>query len=113
MRFSIIVPYGNADKTITDCLDSVVAAADRYGQACEIICVNGGSTDGTSGIIDEYAARDGRFRPDTRWMSTDGRGGEGNRIGPGYARNIGLEMAKGDFIVFVDADDRLSAISVS
>jgi len=101
MKYSIIIPYGNARDTIRGCLDSVLVAADKYGAPCEILCINGGSSDSTDFVIDEYVAKDKRIVPYTDWPCC--RGGEG----PGPARNFGISKAKGDYLVFVDADDFL------
>lgn len=61
MTFSIIIPVYNVAPYLRECLDSVLA------QICtdwewEAICVDDGSTDGSGAILDEYAARDGRFK---------------------------------------------------
>lgn len=108
MRFSVIIPYAQNHDTFRACIESVRAAADALAtvdatQGVEILCVNGGSHDGTDFIVDEYVARDGRIVPFADWPCD--RGGPG----PGPARNFGLAHATGDYIVFVDADDVLEA----
>ena len=93
MRFSVIVPVYNAAGYLRACLDSV---AGQSFADWECLCVDDGSDDGSADILDEYAARDARFRV----LRRPHRG-----VGP--ARNAALDMAAGDYVVFVDADDAL------
>jgi glycosyltransferase involved in cell wall biosynthesis len=65
----------------------------------EIICVDDGSTDGSAAILSEYAKNDERIH-----IITQENGGQSN------ARNRGLDVAKGEYVGFLDADDRLSEI---
>lgn len=88
MRFSIIIPAFNAEKTIQRCIDSAL----RQHEA-EVIVVDDGSTDRTADIAEAYmSTRVHRLIP--------------NR-GPGIARNRGLEAAQGRWVIFLDADDEL------
>lgn len=90
-KFSIIIPVYNVEPYLRECLDSVLA------QTCadwEAICVNDGSTDGSLGILREYAARDGRFVVIDQENS-----------GLSAARNAGIRAAKGEYILFLDSDD--------
>ena len=92
--FSIIVPVFNVAPFLRQCLDSVLA------QTCmdwECIAVDDGSSDGSSTILDEYARSDSRLH--AIHQSNAGEGG---------ARNAGLSVAKGDWIVFLDGDDLLA-----
>lgn len=91
MKFSIIIPVYNVAPWLRECLDSV--RAQTFADF-ECICADDGSTDGSGAILDEYAARDVRFR-----VIHQQNGGEG------AARNAALEVATGDWICFVDADD--------
>lgn len=91
MTFSVIVSVYNVAPYLRECLDSVL------GQTLadwECICVDDGSTDGSSAILDEYAARDSRFRVVHQ-----------SNMGVGAARNRGLELSNGDWVTFLDADD--------
>jgi glycosyltransferase EpsH len=88
---SIIVPVYNVEKFLPQCLDSLVNQTYRD---LEIICVNDGSTDRSLAILEKYAAKDERISI----ISQDNQG-------VSYARNKGLQVAKGDWIMFVDSDD--------
>lgn len=91
MMFSVIVPVYNAAKYLRPCLDSVLNQTERDW---ECICVDDGSTDESGRILDEYAARDVRFK-----VIHQRNGGEG------VARNTGLKAAAGEWITWIDADD--------
>ena len=102
-KFSIIIPVYNAAKYLRECLDSVLA--QTYTDF-EVICVDDGSTDGSGAILDEYARR----KSNNQTIS--------NQIifkvihqpnaGAWAARNAALEVAQGEWITFVDADDVLN-----
>lgn len=92
MKLSIIVPVYNVEKYLAKCLDSLVG---QTVQDYEIIVVNDGSPDNSQRIIDDYAARyPGLIVP---MMKENG--------GLSSARNLGMTVAKGEFIGFVDSDD--------
>lgn len=95
MTFTIIIPCYNAAKTILDCVNSAL----RQSVTTEIIIVDDCSTDGTWDII---KALEKTFS-NIRCARTVENGG------PGRARNIGLFMAKGDWILFLDADDTMES----
>ena len=92
MKLSVIVPAYNAEKTIRQSLDSILAQTRPVD---ELIVINDGSTDGTEKILQEY--RDAY--PDCFRFRTVENGGQGR------ARNFGLEIARGDWLGFVDSDD--------
>ena len=92
MKLSVIVPVYKAEKTLRQCVDSLLAQTLRD---MEIILINDGSPDGCQAILDEYAAR----FPECVRTKTVSNGGQGR------ARNFGLEMARGEWIGFVDSDD--------
>lgn len=93
MKFSIIIPVYNVEQYLRDCFDSVL---NQTFYDWEAICVNDGSTDGSAAILEEYAVRDKRFK-----IVTQSNGGLS------AARNTGMEVAEGDYIVFLDSDDWL------
>lgn len=88
---SVIVPLYNGEKYINRCLDSL--KAQTYPN-CEFIVVNDGSQDLSLSIAEGYAQEDSRFKALTQLNQ-----------GVAAARNTGLNMALGDYIAFVDADD--------
>jgi len=95
LKLSIIVPVYNTRDYLPACLDSVLAPSlSDY----EILVVNDGSTD-DSGVI--AAAYEKRFPGKLRVITTENGG-------LGAARNVGLENAKGDYLLFLDSDDTLS-----
>lgn len=89
---SVIIPVYNAEKTLRECLDGVLGQTLKE---LEIICVDDGSADGSAAILEEYRARDPRIRVLHQENS-----------GAGTARNAGLEAASGEYLAFLDADDR-------
>lgn len=90
---SIIIPVYNAESYVKRCLDSI--SSQTY-QNIEIIVVNDGSTDNSSSVCLGCANKDKRIRLI-----------EKENEGSGYARNSGLDIAKGDYFFFVDSDDYL------
>lgn len=92
-KISVIIPIYNTRAYLKRCLDSV---CNQIYRNLEIICVDDGSTDGSAQIADNYAVRDARVR-----VIHKENGGES------AARNVGLKVATGDYIAFVDCDDWL------
>jgi len=90
---SVIVPVYNSAAFLHRCLDSVIAQS--YA-SFELILVNDGSIDGSGEICERYAAADPRIR-----VIHQPNGG------PGAARNLGLDVAQGQFVALIDADDWL------
>lgn len=91
---SIIVPVYNLQDYLPKCLNSILAQTFTDFEA---ILVNDGSTDGSGCICAEFAGRDSRF------IVVEKANG-----GLSSAKNAGIEMAKGQYIGFVDADDYIS-----
>lgn len=94
---SFIIPVYNAEKYITECLDSLLCQ-DLPAEDYEIICVNDGSKDSSLSILQTYASR----HPNIRIIDKENGGVT-------TARNAGLEAAQGDYIWFIDADDLIKA----
>ena len=88
---SIIIPIYNGEPYINKCLDSI---CNQTLNDIEIICINDGSTDNTLKILKKYASKDKRITI----ISTENNG-------QGSARNKALNIAKGEYIGFIDADD--------
>ena len=88
---SIIIPVYNVEKFLRRCLDSI---CNQTYKNIEIIIVNDGSPDNSQMIIDEYANKDNRI------ISIIQENG-----GLSEARNSGMGVAKGKYLMFVDSDD--------
>ena len=92
-KVSVVVPIYKVEKHLRQCVNSVLAQTLKD---IEIILVDDGSPDACPRIVDEYAARDPRVVP----VHQENRGLSG-------ARNAGLNAARGEYVGFVDADDRI------
>ena len=90
---SIIIPVYNCEDYLSRTLDSILVQSLKN---IEIICINDGSQDKSLEILQQYAERDSRI------VVIDKENG-----GQSSARNKGLEVAKGDYIGFIDADDTI------
>lgn len=95
---SIIVPVYNSEKYIENLLNDIIK---QSFSDFEVIIINDGSQDGSQAILERYARKDQRIHPI-----------EVKNSGVSKARNLGLSLAKGKYIRFVDADDRLEADSL-
>lgn len=90
-KISVIIPVFNTAEYLVRCLNSIITNTYNY---LEIICVNDGSLDCSSVILEEY----GRMYDRIHIIGT-------RNHGVSYARNTGLKYATGDIIAFVDSDD--------
>ncbi len=88
---SIIVPVYNTDRYLRQCIESLI---QQTIQNIEIICVNDGSTDGSLQILEEYAKKDLRINIISKPNS-----------GYGDSMNVGMAMAKGEYVGIVESDD--------
>ena len=95
LKVSIVTPVYNQRPYLAECLDSVLS---QTLHDIEIVCVDDGSTDGSAQVLDEYAVRDPRVKVIHQ-----------ANAGAGPARNAGMAAASGEFIAFMDADDRYPA----
>ena len=89
--FSVIVPIYNVQSYLPKCIDSILCQSFRD---FELILVDDGSVDSSPLLCDEYGAKDARIK-----VVHKGNGGLSS------ARNAGLEVAKGKYVLFVDSDD--------
>jgi glycosyltransferase involved in cell wall biosynthesis len=87
---SIIIPVFNRQETIADCVES---ALGQSFEDCEIIVVNDGSTDETARIVS-------KFRDKIKFVSI-------TNSGVSFARNVGIKLAVGSYVQFLDSDDIL------
>lgn len=95
---SIIAPIFNVENYAAKCIESLTAQS--YAEL-EIILVNDGSTDSSGSICDEYAAADNRIKVIHKING-----------GLSSARNAGLDVASGEYIMFVDGDDYTDTCAV-
>jgi glycosyltransferase involved in cell wall biosynthesis len=91
---SIIVPIYKAEKYLADCLDSILAQTFKD---FELILINDGSPDDSGNICNVYSSKDDRIRVIHKING-----------GASTARNAGLEVARGKYIGWVDADDQIA-----
>lgn len=92
MKLSVIVPVYKAEAFLNECVDSLLG---QTLQDMEILLINDGSPDRSGEIMADYAAR---FPERVRTLTLD-NGGQGR------ARNRGMDLARGDYLGFVDSDD--------
>lgn len=90
-KVSVIVAIYNVEKYLERCLESLI---NQRLRELEIILIDDGSTDDSPEICDKYAEKDNRIIVVHK-----------KNQGLGMARNSGLELAKGEYVVFVDSDD--------
>ena len=91
LKFSIIIPVYNAEKTLEKCLDSI---CKQTFSDYEVILIDDGSTDQSLNICKKYEEQNPKICVHHQQ----------NR-GPSEARNVGLELAAGNWICFIDSDD--------
>lgn len=92
MKLSIIIPIYNCEKYLMDCVESIIKSIDDY----EILLINDGSTDNSKQICDYYSKK-------YNFIKTYNK----KNGGVSSARNLGIKMASGKYIMFVDSDDKL------
>lgn len=91
MRFSVIIPVYNRENDVVKCLESVI---NQTYKDFEIIAVDDGSTDNSGKILDEYAKKYDFIK-----VIHNSNGGAGR------SRNVGIENAQGEYLLFLDDDD--------
>ena len=94
-QLSLVVPFRNVEPYIEACLNSILT--QRFHDF-EVILIDDDSSDGSRRIAESFQARDKRFRIVTA----------PNNVGLGPARDLGVDAAIGDGIVFLDSDDLLA-----
>lgn len=90
-EISIIIPVYNPGKFINKCLNSIIHQTFKN---IEILCIDDGSTDNSLNILKEFQKNDKRIRIFSQ-----------ENLGAAASRNLGIENSKGNYILFVDADD--------
>lgn len=94
MKFSIIVPVYNVENYLAECLDSVLL--EQETDDFEVILVNDGSTDGSTEICKYYVEKFSQIK----YIYQDNQG-------LSVARNTGIAAAQGEYLIFLDSDDKL------
>ena len=95
---SIIVPVYQVEEFLMQCMDSLINQTYR---SCEFICINDGSLDKSDSILRGYAEKDNRIKII-----------EKENEGVSATRTLGLNLANGEYIMFVDADDWIDSDTV-
>ena len=96
LKLSIIIPAYNAEKYINECIDSILKNSNESLYQTEIIVINDGSTDHTLEKLEKYKKNNFIHTYTTK------------NQGVSAARNYGIKLAKGDWITFIDADDKVT-----
>ena len=91
---SVIVPVYNVEEYLDRCIESIV---NQTYKNLEILLIDDGSTDNSYNICDKWAKKDNRIKVVHK-----------ENGGVSSARNVGLDVATGDYIGFVDSDDYIS-----
>ena len=99
IKVSVIIPVYNVETYISKCISSVI---EQSYKNIEIILIDDGSKDSSGKILDEYEKGDDRITVIHQ-----------KNKGVSAARNRGLELASGDYVVFVDGDDWVDSNYVS
>lgn len=95
ITISIIIPVYNTAKYLPRCLDSIIDQVGAQPEEVEIIAVNDCSTDNSADILFSYAHRSKALKV----VNLE------NNVGAASARNIGLDIAEGEYVIFADSDD--------
>lgn len=98
---SVVIPMYNAEELIRECLDSLLI---QTFQDFEVIVVDDCSTDNSAAVVESYAPK---FKGRLKLTKTEKKSGGG-----GVPRNIGMMLARGEYIQFLDADDMISATAL-
>lgn len=97
-KISVIIPVYNVERYLRECLDSVLKQSFKE---IEVICVDDASTDNSLNILKDYACKDNRITVATQ-----------KNYGAAVARNVGLKLAKGEYLLIIDSDDMLEIDSL-
>ena len=95
MRFSVVIPIYNAERTLRRCLNSLLS---QLNNEIEVLLINDGSKDASGQICKEFVAKN----KSVRYF-------EQENAGVSVARNVGIDNAQGDYVLFIDSDDYVLA----
>lgn len=90
---SIVVPVYNSERHLASCIESAIG---QTYENIELLLIDDGSTDGSGKLCDDYARRDSRIHVE-----------HCSNQGPASARNTGIARSNGEFLFFLDSDDRI------
>jgi glycosyltransferase involved in cell wall biosynthesis len=90
---SIVIPVYNCAPQLVACIESAIG---QSYENIELLLIDDGSTDSSGTCCDEYALRDSRVHVE-----------HSSNLGPASARNLGIVKSRGEFLFFLDADDRI------
>jgi CDP-glycerol glycerophosphotransferase (TagB/SpsB family)/GT2 family glycosyltransferase len=96
---SCIIPIYNVEKYLNEAIDSVISQSIGFVENVQLILVNDGSPDGCGAICETYKAK---YPENVVYIEQENRG-------VSAARNVGLDVAGGEFVAFLDGDDRYDA----
>lgn len=94
-KITVVVPVYNVEDCLAQCLDSI---RSQTLEDIEVVCIDDGSTDDSPSILSKISQRDKRIRVIAK-----------ENGGLSSARNVGIEVASGSYVMFVDSDDYLEA----
>ena len=98
VKISIIIPVYNVEDYLKECLDSVISQTLKD---IEIICIDDGSTDSSIGILKTYRKKDFRIKIIKQ-----------KNKGAAKSRNYAIQIAKGEFVCFLDSDDKYPSADI-
>lgn len=98
LKFSVIVPIYNLENYLTECIESILK--QRFSDY-ELILINDGSTDKSSEICNYYSSKYSHIKTINK-----------KNTGVSDTRNIGINFAKGEYVIFVDGDDYINSNSL-
>ena len=92
---TVIVPIYNVERYLGPCIDSILA---QTYETLEILLLDDGSADGSGTLCDEYREKDSRIRVIHK-----------ENTGQADTRNLGIDLASGEYLACVDSDDLIAA----
>lgn len=99
IKLSFIIPVYNSEDYLEECLESILS---QITNECEVLLIDDGSTDKSANICNAYAEKYSIVSVVYQ-----------ENAGPSAARNLGIESVQGEYLCFVDSDDRIMASSVT
>lgn len=106
-KVSVIVPVGNGKKYLKECLDGIF---NQTLEDIEVICVDDSTTDGSFDLLRQYKSRYNNMillssQDASAKLADNFEPEESKPVGAGAARNLGMQYATGEYVIFLDSDD--------